>query len=149
MAKASKSFTAKAAKQNLGVEVRFESAVKSVQEKIEKVNTISLAKAAFLVMRASQAKIKTSDEPGQKGGPPTTRGRGRKSLRAAIKYFRDNEAKEAYIGPVGSVIGPTGMHHEFGVARKKSYFDERPFMGPSLEESLDRFVGQWRGSLGR
>lgn len=144
---AKQKFAQKAAKQNLGVEVRLESAVKSVQEKIEQGKSISLAKAAFLVMRAAQAKIKTSDKPGEKGGPPTTRGKGRKSLRAAIKYFRDKEG--AYIGPASSVIGPTGKHHEFGVKRKASYFDERPFMAPALEESLDRFVGQWRVSLNR
>jgi len=148
MAKTAKEkFEAKAARQNLGVEVRLTSAIDQVQKQIEEKGTTSLSKAAFFVMRQAQASIKTSAEPSDPGEPPTTRGRGRKSLRAAIQYAVDGKENEAVIGPSKQNVGPTGKHHEFGIPRKTSKFVERPFMGPALEESLDRFVGQFKSSL--
>jgi hypothetical protein len=59
----------------------------------------------------------------------------------------DKTENEAVIGPSKQNVGPTGKHHEFGVARGTSKFAERPFMKPALDESLERFVGQFKGSL--
>jgi hypothetical protein len=54
---------------------------------------------------------------------------------------------ESVTGPSRDVIGPTGKHHELGIDRGTSKFEERPFMKPALDESLERFVGQFKGSL--
>jgi hypothetical protein len=133
--------------QNIKIQTQFESAEKNVLQKIETAKRLTLNQTAFMVMRTAQEKIKTSPFPSKRGQPPRTRGKGRKSLRAAIKYFTDKTIPDAYIGPQRSEIGPTGRHHEFGLPRKKTEFDERPFMRPARDETLDRFVKSWRGAI--
>ena len=133
--------------QNIKIQTQFESAEKNVLQNIEAAKRLTLNQTAFMVMRTAQEKIKTSPFPSKRGQPPRTRGRGRKSLRAAIKYFTDKKIPDAYIGPQRSDIGPTGRHHEFGLPRKKTEFDERPLMRPARDETLDRFVTSWRGVI--
>ena len=77
------------------------------------------------------------------GTPPHTR---RKQLRNAITF--DSNEFGAVIGPRYSVAGESGSAHEFGGEYKGAHYPERAFMGPALENNLDRFASEWRGSIG-
>lgn len=81
--------------------------------------------------------------PSRAGTPIHTR---RGQARRAIVFAADE--KGAVIGPRYSVMGKAFAAHEFGLKYMGQDFPERPTMAPALEESLDRFADQWRGSIG-
>lgn len=106
----------------------------------------NLTHAAFSIGKKAKASIRKSKWPSNPGEPPHTRGKGRKNLRAAIFTAPDRE--NPVVGPRASVVGQSGMAHEFGGKYEGDDYDERPFMLPALEASLDRFAEDWRGSIG-
>jgi hypothetical protein len=120
--------------------------VAKIQKAVEKANFQNINHAAFSISKLAKSKIKKRKSPNAPGQPPTTRSRQGKNLRAAIYVARGRES--ALIGPRASFIGKSGAAHEFGRSFQGDSFDERPYMGPALEESLPRIAGQWEGSVG-
>lgn len=102
--------------------------------------------AAFSVAKMAKQSIKKQKNPSQPGDAPTTRGRSGRNIRGAIFVDANNES--AIAGPRESFVGQSAAAHEFGKQHKGDQFDERPFMGPALAESLDRFPKEFAGSIG-
>lgn len=114
-----------------------------VREAAERAARRIFAKAAFRIMRDAQESVQRSAEPSAPGEPPHTR---RGQLKRAIRY--DATKDGAVIGPLESMVGTAGVAHEFGGQYKGQSFPERAFMGPALERDLDKFAGDFAGSLG-
>jgi hypothetical protein len=130
------------------VQVRFNDQHKDVLARMEKNAVYSLKGAAYVVSQMAKARIVRAKKASRPGESPHTKGKP-KSLRAAIVYHVDKTLPDAFIGPRGSKVGAVGRLHEKGGVKGKSTYPARPFMQPALEESLDRFVGQFRSALTR
>lgn len=117
-----------------------------VQQAAETATYRNIRHAAFSISKKAKASIEKSERSSKPGSPPTTRGKGGHNLKGAI--YTDADKDSAVIGPRASIVGDVGEAHEFGKSRKGDEFDERPFMGPALEASVDRFASDWHGSIG-
>lgn len=117
-----------------------------IEKAADKATYNNLRHAGFSIGKAAKASILKSREPSEPGKPPTTRGRGRKNLRAAI--FTSSDKESVIVGPRASYVGDSGEAHEFGKRRLGDSFDERPFMAPALAASLSRFARDWQGTIG-
>lgn len=126
--------------------VKTESKFSRVKREADDATYRNIRHAAFSISKKAKKSIKKRRTPSAPGSPPTTRGRGGKNYRAAIYVAASKES--ALIGPRASVIGDVGEAHEFGKTRMGTEFPERAAMGPALEESLDRFAADWKGSVG-
>jgi hypothetical protein len=69
-------------------------------------------------------------------------------LLGQIRFDNDRQAQDALIGPMASLVGEAGRAHELGEEFRGHEYPERPFMAPALEKNLDRFAGDWAGSIG-
>lgn len=119
---------------------------KRVWTAAEKAMRWALAKSAYRIMADAKSTIKRSDKPSAPGTPPHT---SRGALRASIRYAVDYTIPEAVIGPMGSVIAGIGELHELGGTYKGHEYPSRAFMGPSLDRELDKFAGEFSGSIGQ
>lgn len=97
----------------------------------------ALSVMAFRVRKSAIDSIETSGEPSPAGSAPHTR---RGQLRQAIAYSVDAPAKQAIVGPMFSVVGEAGAAHEFGGMFRGVNYDERPFMGPALDDNANDFA---------
>lgn len=108
----------------------------------------SIRGLAYQLMLAEQSLIVTAKGPSKPGQPPHTRGRGKKSLRAAIKYNFDKASQDAVVGPAYSMLGDAAEPHAKGVARRRGKdrrpFKKRPFAEPALDRVKDRFSRNWK-----
>ena len=117
-----------------------------IAQAAEKATFDNLRHAAFSISKNAKARIKKSKKPSEPGEAPTTRQKGGHNLKGAIFVSVDRDS--ALIGPRYSFVGDSAEAHEFGVDRKGDEFEERPFMGPSLQEAIPRFASDWQGSIG-
>jgi phage gpG-like protein len=113
-----------------------------LQESADRAARRVFAKAAYRIFRDSQASIERSTTASSPGQPPHTR---RGQLKRAIRYSADKDG--AVIGPLASMVGTSGEAHEFGGDHRGASFPERPFMGPALGRELDKFAGEFTGSI--
>lgn len=60
----------------------------------------------------------------------------------------DATKTDAVVGFAQSVYGDVMGAHEFGGERFGQKFQPRPTVYPTLENNLDRFSGEWAGSIG-
>ena len=116
-----------------------------VKAAADKAGYRNLGHAAASLRKTAVESIETSDEPSAPGEPPHTR---RGQLPRAIRFDVDRTNQEAVIGPRASVVGEAGAAHEFGEEFRGTDYDERPYMGPALDASLDRFAADWKGTIG-
>jgi hypothetical protein len=79
-------------------------------------------------------------------GTPVHSHRNKGFVARGVKFDADKES--AVIGFTESVYGDAMKAHEFGGVRFGQMFEPRPTVRPGLEENLDRFAGDWRGSIG-
>lgn len=114
----------------------------SVLNAVKSRSRDAMAHLAAKVRLAAQSSITTSEEPSPPGSPPHTR---QGQLRRAIVF--DVGESDAIVGPRASIVGPIGELMEFGGEFFGRDYEDRPFMGPALEEAIDDFAGQWSGSL--
>ncbi len=128
------------------VQTRFDDQHKDVLARMAKNSVYSLKGAAYVVTQMAKARIVRAKKASKPGMSPHTKGKP-KSLRAAIAYHVDKALPDAFIGPTGTKVGMVGRLHEKGGTKGKARYPARPFMQPALEESLDRFVGQFRSAL--
>jgi hypothetical protein len=114
-----------------------------VRREADRAARTVFAKAAFRIFRDAQASIERSSTPSAPGSPPHTK---RGQLKRAIRY--DATKDGAIIGPKASMVGTSGEAHEFGGSYRGESYPERSFMGPALSRELDKFAGEFSGSIG-
>lgn len=139
----------------IGLSVTIDNNFPKVEQAAEKAAFRNLGHAASSIRKAAIESVIPSDEPSKPGTPPHTRIRITKKgkqlkgqLQRAIVFSHDRAKQEAVIGPRESVVGESAAAHEFGGSYKGQEFAVRSFMGPALEQSLDRFASDWQGSIG-
>lgn len=130
----------------LKLDASAKSEVGRVAKAAEKAAFRNLGHAANRIMKDARASIVTNkNEASPAGTPPHTKAQAGHNLRTAIRY--DSTSEDAVVGPMGSMVGEAGATHEFGQERGGIDYPERPFMGPALEQNLDRFAESWRGAI--
>ena len=129
----------------IGIAVQIVDRLARVKAAADKAGYRNLGHAAASLRKTAALSIERSDEPSAPGEPPHTR---RGQLPRAIRFDVDRTRQEAVIGPRASVVGEAGAAHEFGEEFRGTDYDERPYMGPALDVSLDRFASDWAGSIG-
>lgn len=138
----------------IGTGFKFEDQTKRVTAASERTTFRNLPHAAAAIRKDAVGSIKQAEGPSAPGTPPhthtggvTKKGKVRKgNLQRAIAFDANKES--AVIGPRESVVGLAGRAHELGEEFRGDDYPERPFMGPALEQNLDRFAGEWAGSIG-
>ncbi|HJS06712.1 MAG TPA: hypothetical protein VJ809_03605 [Pirellulales bacterium] len=141
----------------IGLAVTINDSTQQVAQKLERAVVSSVGHAAASLRKRAIESIQPSDQPSPSGKPPHTRLRvSRKTgkvrpgqLQRAIVFDHDKTNHVAVIGPRASVVGQSGKAHEFGGAYKGGDFPQRPFMGPALDQTADRFGDDFAGSLGQ
>lgn len=123
--------------------LKYEDRTNDVLGAAERAAFRTFSQAAFAIRETAVRSIVRARGPSPPGQPPHTH-RGA-YLRRAIRYAANREG--AVIGPMASVVGTAGQAHEFGGPHRDAIFPERPFMGPALEQNLDRFAIGWSGSI--
>lgn len=130
-----------------GATFRWEFHGRKIQQAVDRGTYRSMSHAAASLAKAEKLSIEKSTEASEPGSPPHTRGRGGHNIKGAIRYAADKES--AVIGPVASVIGTAGEAHEFGGEYRGQIYPKREFARPALEKNIDRFAGEFRGSIGQ
>ncbi len=125
---------------------RYEDRSGNVVKAAKKAAFRNFGHAAASIRKTASRKIKKRKGAAKPGSPPHTHKRIflRRALRFAV--FRDGTG--AVIGPRHSLVGRSARAHEFGGDYEGAVYPARPFMGPSLEENLNRFANEWKGSIG-
>lgn len=127
----------------IGLKVKIVDETKNVENAVEKASFTNLGHAGASIRNKAIASIEKSPDPSPAGTPVHTRaGLARKAIR-----YKVEDPWTLVVGPLASVVGEAMTAHEFGGRYKGSEYPERPVMGPSLEDSLDRFHQSWRGSV--
>jgi hypothetical protein len=129
----------------IGLKTTIVDETKRVTAAADKAAFRNFGHAGASIGKDARSTIKTSSEPSEAGDPPHTRGRGRKNIRAAVRYAAN--ADGVVVGPRASIVGDAAVPHEIGGTYKGQVFDERPFMEPALERAIPRFAAEWRGSV--
>ena len=128
-----------------GFEVQTEDQTKRVIEAVERAAFRNLGHAAATIRKDAVESIVVAEGPSPEGTPPHTR---RRQLKRAIRFDYDRQELTAVVGPMASIVGESGAAHELGGEFRGEDFPERPFMVPAMERNLDRFAGDWAGSIG-
>ena len=127
----------------IGLDIKIDFTPKAVTDAADKAAFKHFGHAAARIRKDAVASIQTSPNPSPPGSPPHTR---RQQLPRAIAF--DATKTGAVIGPRFSVVGDAGHAHEFGGMFRGENYPERPYMAPALEQNLERFAGEWQGSIG-
>ena len=117
-----------------------------VTKAVEKAAFKNFGHAAARIRKDARESLLKAEGPSAPGTPPHTHKR--QFLKNAITFDNDRASQEAVIGPRFSRVGESGKAHEFGGEYKGADFPERKFMLPAMEKNLDRFAGDWAGSVG-
>lgn len=138
--------------------------VQAIDPKVEEANFRNFGHAAASIRKAAiqsieRAPVEQRRGPKRRGGARVSRARQipskpgtpphtgpRRILKKAILFDADEEG--AIIGPAYSLVGESMEAHEFGGEYRGQEYPERPFMGPALDDKLDRLIGNWSGSVG-
>ena len=99
----------------------------------------------FAIRKTAVGSIEQEHGPSDPGEPPHTHRRA--FLRRAVLYAANKDG--VVIGPRMSVVGISGMAHEFGGKYGKGVYPERPFMRPAMEQNLSRFANEWNAAFAR
>src|SRR5262245_12333261 len=140
----------------IGARVQIVDRMQQVADAAKAAEFRNLGHAAASIRKTEIASIKSAPGPSQPGTPPHTdtgglskSGKARRGvLQRSFAYAVDKAAGRAVIGPQASVVGEAGAAHEFGGEFRGMDYPERPFAAPALEQNLDRFAGDWQGSIG-
>jgi phage gpG-like protein len=116
-------------------------AIKDAERKAGFKNLGHAGAAIRLTARRSIRRSAKSSAPGR--APHTRKGQLKRSLRYAVEKTRHR----VLIGPAYSVVGRSGMAHEFGGKYRRNQYPTRPFMGPALKKQQHRLPKIWQNSI--
>lgn len=129
----------------IGADTKVTTNPSAVTKAVEKAAFKNFGHAAARIRKDAQALLIKAEGPSAPGAPPHTHAR--QFLKNAITFDNDKQANDAVIGPRFSRVGTSAKAHEMGGEYKGAEFPERKFMLPALEQNLDRFAGDWAGSV--
>jgi phage gpG-like protein len=129
----------------IGAEVKTENHTQRVTDAVDQAAFKNLGHAAATIRKDAVESIVVAEGPSPEGTPPQTR---RRQLKRAIRFDYDRSDQSAVVGPLESMVGESAAAHELGGEFRGQEFPERPFMVPAMDKNLDRFAGDWAGSVG-
>lgn len=142
-----------------GIDWKYTDTSKAVTDAADKATFKNLAHAAAALRLAEQGLIKNEPGPSAPGTPPHTHTQGvvkrgknagkvRKGrLPRSFAFDVNKAAKDAFIGPKASIVGPSAHEAEFGESDRGPDPPERSFAKPALEIIAPRFGDSFAGSI--
>lgn len=152
----------------IGVDVQIKGEPENVEKAVEKAAYKNFKHAAASVRKSIIAGIQiskdtigwiTTNKKTKRGkrirkriykpspvGHPVYSHRNKSFVSRGVRF--DADADDAVIGFAKSKYGDVMEVHEKGGQRFGQQFDQRPTVQPGLEANLERFAGDWRGSIG-
>jgi phage gpG-like protein len=115
-----------------------------IRDAAKKGSFRSLNHAAAAIRLTARRSIRRNKKASSAGQPPHTR---KGQLKRSLRYVVEKDKSRALIGPVHTVVGRSGMAHEFGGKYKKQKYPKREFMGPALEKNKHRLSNFWQDSV--
>jgi phage gpG-like protein len=115
-----------------------------VRDAARKGSFKSLNHAGAAIRLTARRSIKRGKRPSRVGQPPHTK---KGQLKRSLRYAVEKQNERVLIGPTHTVVGRSGMAHEFGGKYKKQRYPTRPFMGPALKKVEKRLPQLWAGSV--
>lgn len=122
--------------------VETSSNMQAVVKKAKQGSFKSLGHAGAVIRLAVRRSIRRRKKASTPGTPPNTQ---TGQLRESIRYAVDGPSGTVVIGPSRADIDEIGRVHEFGGPFRGRSYPERPFMGPALQQNLQRIPREWRG----
>lgn len=114
-------------------ETKLKLRLERIEKAVQRARSGNLRSVGYLISTLAKGSIRNSQQKSQPGQPPTTR---RGLLRRAIRYELAQDRQSVVIGPAFSIAATAGEPHEHGGLYKGEQYEQRPFMGPALEEAL-------------
>jgi hypothetical protein len=115
-----------------------------IRDAARKASFKNLRHAGAAIRLTARRSIRRNKKASREGTPPHTR---KGQLKRALRYVLEKEKDRVLIGPAYTVVGRSGMAHEFGGKYKKERYEKRRFMGPALEKNKSRIPRMWAESV--
>ena len=115
-----------------------------VRDAAKKGSFKSLNHAGAAIRITARRSIRRNKKPSREGTPPHTR---KGQLKRSLRYAVNKDKGSVIIGPTYTMVGRSGMAHEFGGKYKKQHYAARSFMGPALTQMRGRLPKMWADSV--
>jgi hypothetical protein len=117
---------------------------KRVKNAAKKASFRNLGHAGAAIRLTARRSIRRSKKPSSSGQPPHTR---KGQLKRALRYAVDKDKGSVIIGPTYTMVGRSGMAHEFGGKFRGQKYPQRRFMGPALAKNQSKIPKLWANSV--
>jgi len=111
-----------------------------VRDAAKKASFKSLNHAGAAIRITARRSIRRNKKPSREGTPPHTR---KGQLKRSLRYAVNKDKGSVIIGPTYTMVGRSGMAHEFGGKYYGRDYPKRSFMGPSLKKMENRLPKLW------
>jgi hypothetical protein len=115
-----------------------------VNDAAKKASFKSLNHAGAAIRLTARRSIRRNKKPSRKGTPPHTR---KGQLKRSLRYSVNRDKGSVIIGPNYTMVGRSGMAHEFGGKYYGRDYPERSFMGPALKKMEKKIPKIWSDSV--
>jgi hypothetical protein len=115
-----------------------------VRDAAKKASFKSLNHAGAAIRLTARRSIRRGKRPSREGTPPHTR---KGQLKRSLRYSVNKEKSSVIIGPTYTMVGRSGMAHEFGGKYSGRDYPKRRFMGPALRKMESRVPKAWSDSI--
>ncbi len=115
-----------------------------VRDAAKKGSFKSLNHAGAAIRITARRSIRRSKKPSREGTPPHTK---KGQLKRSLRYAVEKQKERVLIGPTYTVVGRSGMAHEFGGKYRRQSYPKRSFMGPALKKVENRLPKLWANSV--
>jgi hypothetical protein len=128
----------------ISMRARLELKLKAIKDAERKAGFKNLAHAGAAIRLTARRSIRRSPKKSAAGTPPHTR---KGLLKRSLRYAVEKARSRVLIGPAYSIVGRSGMAHEFGGKYRRNQYPARAFMGPALKKQEHRLPKIWQNSI--
>jgi hypothetical protein len=127
-----------------GFKAKWKFHPKRVKNTAKKATFRNLGHAGAAIRLTARRSIKKGKRSSRAGQPPHTR---KGQLKRSLRYAVDKDKGSVIIGPTYTMVGRSGMAHEFGGKFRGQRYPKRRFMGPALEKNTHKLSRLWADSI--
>jgi len=115
-----------------------------MRDAAKKASFKSLNHAGAAIRLTARRSIRRNKKPSREGTPPHTK---KGQLKRSLRYAVNKDKGSVIIGPTYTVVGRSGMAHEFGGKYYGRDYPKRKFMGPALNKMEKKIPKSWADSV--
>lgn len=117
---------------------------KKIKNAAKKASFKNLGHAGAIIRLAAKQSIKRNKKASLSGTPPHTR---RGQLKRSLRYAVDKGSESVVIGSTYTMVGRSGMAHEFGGMFRGNMYPKRAFMQPALDKNKRKVSKLWANAV--